>query len=216
MGMLFFSKGSTMKAVIDIGSNTTQLLLAESKNGKAKIVNQQIRTTRLGAGIAQHLLTPQGIANTVAALDEYRQLITAATVGQIRLIATAAVRDAVNRQELLDIVQERFGWTIEVLSGSEEASLAYAGAVAATGEKKLPVVDIGGGSTEIIMVKDACATTVSAPLGAVRVMMAGWDEQKVMQLVRENFAGITFPAKAAIGVGGTITTAAGLLLGLAA
>ncbi|HTX63568.1 MAG TPA: Ppx/GppA phosphatase family protein [Acidimicrobiales bacterium] len=141
--------GATVAAV-DCGSNSTRLLVLDEQGGQLARV---MRITRLGKGVdATGMLDPSAIARTVTVLDEYRRILDDHGVGPVRVAATSAVRDASNGQEFLDAAGRAIGAPAELLSGEEEGRLAFAGATAglAPGHELRVVVDIGGGSTELI------------------------------------------------------------------
>ena len=131
-----------------------------------------MRVTRLGQGVdATRKLEVEAIERTVDVLSEYRRAMDRLGVGRVRMVATSAVRDAVNGQEFLDAAAETVGAPAELLSGEQEGALAYAGAVA-----ELPpshggvvVVDIGGGSTELITGDGGRVSVASLDLGCVRL-----------------------------------------------
>lgn len=148
-------------AALDCGTNSTRLLVAD-RNGTP--LDRLVRITRLGQGVdATSRLAPEAIARTAQVLSEYRAVMDARGVGpgDARLVATSAVRDAANRSELTEAAQRATGVTAEVLSGEEEGRLCYAGATAeledpaligglAASDGPFLVLDIGGGSTELI------------------------------------------------------------------
>lgn len=141
-------------AVIDIGSNTTRLLVAEptDNDGFRRLLSQR-SFTRLGRGLDADGTIPaekiELLAQTIATQSELARVMGADTV---HAFATAATRDAANRQELLDAVERRTAVRIEVLDQREEARLAFLGATHALsqdGDGVVAVIDVGGGSTEI-------------------------------------------------------------------
>jgi exopolyphosphatase/guanosine-5'-triphosphate,3'-diphosphate pyrophosphatase len=136
-------------ACIDIGSNTTRVLVADRTDGGLAEVLQRRAFTRLGRGLDATLiaLTAREVA---AQAREARELGAAS----IRVVATAAVRRAANRAELCAAVQEASGLAVEILTGEEEARLAFAGATRTLEEPlegEIGVVDVGGGSTELVV-----------------------------------------------------------------
>jgi exopolyphosphatase/guanosine-5'-triphosphate,3'-diphosphate pyrophosphatase len=134
-----------MCACVDIGTNTTRVLVADVKDGRVTEVLQQRVFTRIGTG---PVIAPEKIAEVARVVAAQVALARAAGAERVRVVATAAIRAAVNRDEFLD------GMTVEVeiLEGYEEARLAFLGATSTLG-RELPgvvgVVDVGGGSTEI-------------------------------------------------------------------
>jgi exopolyphosphatase/guanosine-5'-triphosphate,3'-diphosphate pyrophosphatase len=138
-------------ACIDIGSNTTRLLVAEAEDGQLREVLSQRTFTRLGAkgGIG-----PEKIAICAEAVTTQLKIAQEAGAEVIRIIGTHAIRQAPNRDELLDAVHAQAGVRIEVLSGDDEAKFAFRGATGTLGHVPLgpvAVVDVGGGSTEIVV-----------------------------------------------------------------
>lgn len=205
-------------AAIDIGSNTVQLLLAEVCGGRIVERQNEIRTTRLGAGNAPGLLSVTAIRLTAQAVAEYMEKIRQYGASRTRIIATSAVRDAANRELLLSEIRLAApeAPAVEVVSGKQEAALSFRGAHASLEfPLEWPVVDVGGASSELIFWQNGQADGVSADVGAVRVMRGGWSRAETAQRLHAVFDG-RGKSPVVIGVGGTITTAAGLLQGLTA
>lgn len=144
-----------MKAAIDIGTNTTLLLVAMVDNGSLEVLHEEQRVPRLGKGVDQDKqLSDEAMQRVVDVLQEYQGTIARdfSEVKDVRVTATSAVRDANNRTEFLDLVREQIGWQVEILSGFEEAQLTYVGAhsvIDGRSEAQNVIIDIGGGSTEI-------------------------------------------------------------------
>jgi len=142
-------------AAVDCGTNSTRLLIAD---GSGRPFERQMRITRLGQGVdATHVLAPEAIARTIGVLGEFRRMMDLHGVQRARMVATSAVRDADNAAEFLGQARWVVGVEPEVLTGSEEGRLSFAGATAdldvgGAGPVAGPVlvVDIGGGSTEIV------------------------------------------------------------------
>jgi exopolyphosphatase / guanosine-5'-triphosphate,3'-diphosphate pyrophosphatase len=162
-------------ATIDIGTNTALLLIADldEKNRRVLTVENHQRIIRLGKGVdANRKILPESIARLTACFAEYQSLMRAATVNEIYAVATSAVRDASNRDEVLRAVREQNGITIELLSGEMEAELTFVGTLA--GWNNLPAsclaLDIGGGSTELILGNTTgIREKISVDAGAVRL-----------------------------------------------
>jgi exopolyphosphatase/guanosine-5'-triphosphate,3'-diphosphate pyrophosphatase len=158
-------------AAIDCGTNTIKLLIGALPD----VAVREMRIVRLGQGVdATGRLADDALARTFAALDEYAALIAAHDVERIRFCATSATRDAANADVFVAGVRARLGVEPEVVSGDEEAALAFDGAVrnlrATPGEPVL-VVDIGGGSTELVLGTRAGGpdVAVSLDIGSVRL-----------------------------------------------
>ncbi len=140
----------TRAAAIDIGTNSTRLLVADVDGKRLDDLVRRTVVTRLGEGVdASRRLLPAAIERTVAVVERYAGEIDALGVPGTLVVATSAVRDAANGGEFLDGIARRFGFATRLLSGHEEAELTLRG-VGAIAAGTL-VVDIGGGSTELIL-----------------------------------------------------------------
>ena len=140
-----------LRACIDIGSNTTRLLVAEADGGQLREVLQQRAFTRLGA---RGGISPEKVGVCTAAVATQLRVARECGVEHVRVVGTHALRQAPNREELIDAVEEATGVRIEILTGEEEARYAFLGATHTLGHLPLGevgVVDVGGGSTEIVV-----------------------------------------------------------------
>ncbi len=138
----------TTLAAIDLGSNAARLLIWRD----GTVVERRSTISRLGEGLERTgELGPAGRGQTLAALDAYASLLERHRVEQVRIVATAAVRAAANRDDLLTAVEARLGVRPDVLSAQDEARYGYRGALAGASVEgpAFLVVDIGGGSTEL-------------------------------------------------------------------
>lgn len=158
---------------IDIGSNSTRLLLADVKDGEIAEISRDSIVTRLGDGVdSSGSLNDAAIARVRDAIDEYSGEIALAACDRVGGVATSAVRDAANGDDFAAGIASSFGIPIEVISGDREAQLTFLGAStgeAMSGDGRALVVDIGGGSTEFIVGDEGELTFhVSTKLGAVR------------------------------------------------
>jgi exopolyphosphatase/guanosine-5'-triphosphate,3'-diphosphate pyrophosphatase len=158
-------------AVIDIGSNSTRLLIADVVEGRVTEVERQSRVTRLGRGVdLSGQLSAEAIEAACAAIADYIVICREAGVENIDAIATSAVRDASNGSAFAAELRERFALSARVLDGEEEARLTYLGATCEN-SPSVPtlVVDIGGGSTELIVgTGEEIAFHTSLQAGVVR------------------------------------------------
>ena len=158
------------RGVIDIGTNSVKLLVADVRDADIMPVRETSRQTRLGQGLYDGgKLQPEPIQATVVAVIELLDLAKGDDCGDIRIIATSAVREAANASELLDTL----GQSAVVLSGDDEARLAFEGVLSCPRLANRPalVVDVGGGSTEFIVGDaDGMRHHASIPLGSVRLM----------------------------------------------
>src|SRR5262245_26846828 len=140
-------------AVVDIGSNSTRLLVADVDAGRVAEVVRRSTVTRLGRGVdLSGQLSAEAIEEVCDAVAAYVRLYEEAHADEVVAIATSAVRDASNGDAFIAELRERFALTARVLDGEEEARLTYLGATAER-PPTMPtlVIDIGGGSTEMII-----------------------------------------------------------------
>jgi exopolyphosphatase/guanosine-5'-triphosphate,3'-diphosphate pyrophosphatase len=149
------SEGTRRVAVIDIGSNSTRLLVADVVDGRVTPIERRSTVTRLGRGVdLSGRLAAEAIEAACAAIDPYVATLRELGVEAVDAIATSAVRDAENGSAFIAELRERFALSARVLDGDEEARLTYMGATS----EHLPevptlVLDIGGGSTEMVVGK---------------------------------------------------------------
>ena len=218
-------------AAIDCGTNSIRLLVADVDGASLRDVVREMRVVRLGQGVDRTgVLAAEALERTRAALAEYAALIREHRADEIRMIATSATRDAGNRAEFVAMVRGELGVDPEVVSGAEEAALSFAGASSVLGELRGPllVADIGGGSTELVRGGPGEALLAhSMDVGSVRmterhlhddppsdaqVAAAVADVRAAIDAARRDVPldpDVTF-----VGVAGTVTTLAALVLGL--
>jgi exopolyphosphatase / guanosine-5'-triphosphate,3'-diphosphate pyrophosphatase len=162
---------------IDCGTNSIRLLIADVNDGVLRDVHREMRIVRLGEGVdATGQFASAALARTGAALAEYADELRVHGVERVRMVATSAARDAGNREdffamtaELLGAVQP--GAVAEVITGTEEAALSFTGAVGELDDGAAPfvVVDLGGGSTEVVVGDREVKASFSADIGCVRL-----------------------------------------------
>jgi len=143
-------------AVDDIGTNSTRLLIADLENGRVTDeLERRSTVTRLGAGVdSDGRLSDAGMQRVYATIGDYQNLIESHGAAQRRAVLTSAVREAANGGQFAHVIEERFNLTPYVLSGDEEARLTFLGATSerdASDGTPTAVLDIGGGSTEIVI-----------------------------------------------------------------
>jgi exopolyphosphatase / guanosine-5'-triphosphate,3'-diphosphate pyrophosphatase len=158
-------------AVCDIGTNSTRLLVADVQDGHVREITRRTEITRLGEGVDRsgHLLD-SAIERVLSVCAEYRQEIDRHDVERAVAVLTSAVRDAENGPQLERALRERFGFDARTISGDREAQLTYIGATSARSyDSPLLVLDIGGGSTELVVGSGrSVAFHVSTQAGSVR------------------------------------------------
>jgi len=169
---------SVVAAAIDCGTNTIKLMVATLGPDGAEVHERETRMVRLGQGVDRTgRLADEALARAFAAIDEYAALIARCSaaghpVERIRFCATSAARDATNGEVFAAGVRERLGIDPEVVSGDEEARLAYDGAVRNLRHNPVEpvlVIDIGGGSTELILGARTPTSAHSMDIGSVRL-----------------------------------------------
>jgi exopolyphosphatase/guanosine-5'-triphosphate,3'-diphosphate pyrophosphatase len=216
-------------AAIDVGTNTVLLLIARvDTDGTIVPIKEVYRVPRLGAGVdARKTLHPDAIARVIAVLNEYHAIASSHGADRTIVGATSAVRDAANRDDFIRLVHHQTGLNLEVLSGEEEALWSYHGAISdLPSANQVLVLDIGGGSTEMIWGNATAITKrVSSNIGAVRLTERCFyhdppSEAEIDQadgLIDRALGPITrtsVPAVQLVAVAGTPTTLATLALGL--
>lgn len=218
-------------AAIDCGTNSTRLLVVD---GAGAPIERVMTITRLGEGVdATHRLDPGAIGRTIDVLREYRRIMDRLGVVRARMVATSAARDAANGGDFLAAAHAAVGVPAELLAGEEEGRLAYAGATAGLAPPAGDdiVVDIGGGSTELVLGRDGRVDAVSLDLGCVRLTerylvhdppgadelaaVAGAVNVELDRAVHTVGAlARVRPGSRLIGLAGTVSTLAALELGL--
>jgi exopolyphosphatase/guanosine-5'-triphosphate,3'-diphosphate pyrophosphatase len=160
-------------AAIDIGSNSCRLKIARVVAHQLRTVHEDREVTRLGASVFENgLVSPEAMAATLRTLKRFQRAVQLHGVDQIRVVATAALRDARNGEAFVAWVKAETGWTLEIISGLEEGRLIHMGIMGhepgAAG--RVILVDLGGGSCEITLSEHKrIKETISVPLGAVRL-----------------------------------------------
>ena len=213
-------------ACIDIGSNTTRLLVADAGDGQLRELVTQRAFTRIGKDLASGgSISPEKIAETADVVGTQAAVAREVGADHIIAVATAVIRNAPNRADLLAAVQEAGGMELEVLTGEEEARLSFVGATRTLLEPadgSIAVVDVGGGSSEIAIgeADGAMSWSASFRIGSgfladsyLRSDPPAADElEKVRRHVAGTFEGLEPPpAQSAVAVGGTATSLRRLL-----
>jgi exopolyphosphatase / guanosine-5'-triphosphate,3'-diphosphate pyrophosphatase len=225
----------TRVAAVDCGTNAIRLLVADVNPASGTLVDldRRLEITRLGQGVDDtSRLSDAGLRRTGDVLSRYATIIRQHRVQRVRVVATSATRDAENRDAFVSMVEHILRAPPEVVSGDEEARLSYAGAT-----RGLPVgvtapylvVDIGGGSTEFVLGDSAVRAALSVDIGCVRmterhffsdppspteVAAARTDIDQAIEQVASVLP--LDEARTLIGLAGSVTTVAGIALGLPA
>jgi exopolyphosphatase/guanosine-5'-triphosphate,3'-diphosphate pyrophosphatase len=227
-------------AAVDCGTNSIRLLIADpvdpgsiagSAGGRLRDVHREMRIVRLGQGVdATGEFAPEALARTRAALVDYAALMRDHRVERVRMVATSAARDVANREAFFAMTAEVLGEVVpgavaEVISGTEEAELSYRGAVGELDPDTGPfvVVDLGGGSTEVVVGRVEVEASYSADIGCVRLTErclhsdppTAEEISAAREAVRDGLAAAFHAvpvedARTWVGVAGTMTTLAAL------
>jgi exopolyphosphatase / guanosine-5'-triphosphate,3'-diphosphate pyrophosphatase len=209
----------TRVGVVDLGTNSTRLLVADVEDGAVREVERRLTITRLGEGVDERrILLPTALARVRNVLADYRRVLEASGAQRTLAVGTSAVRDAENGEAFLGEVEWSYGFDTRLLSGDEEARMTFRGV--AGGLELVPgtlVIDVGGGSTELVLAD----WHRSLDLGCVRLTerFLRTDPPTSGELdtcrahIRALLPAEPRPARA-VGVAGTVTTLATLSLGL--
>ncbi len=226
-----------IRAVIDVGTNSVKLLVASVENGSVHPLHESSHQTRLGHGFYETRMLQAGpIHETAASVAEFAAQAAAWKPGRLEVIATSAARDAVNKEELLTAIHDTSGLKVTIISGEQEADWAYRGVTSDPDlfSRTLLVMDVGGGSTELILGRDGQRLFgESFPLGSVRLLekipvadpptaeqlarceseIANVVRSSVARQLQRRLASITAPVQL-VGTGGTSTILARMELQL--
>ncbi|MEU6312460.1 Ppx/GppA phosphatase family protein [Streptomyces sp. NPDC047014] len=230
----------TRVAAIDCGTNSIRLLVADCDpaSGELTELDRRMTVVRLGQGVDRTgRLAPEALERTFAACREYAGIIEGFGAERVRFVATSASRDAENREDFVRGVVEILGVEPEVISGDQEAEFSFTGATRELTahehlERPFLVVDIGGGSTEFVVGEDRVRAARSVDVGCVRMTerhfvvdgeVSDPPSERQIAAVRADIeaaldlAAETVPlaeARTLVGLAGSVTTLAGIALGL--
>jgi exopolyphosphatase/guanosine-5'-triphosphate,3'-diphosphate pyrophosphatase len=222
----------TRVAAVDCGTNSLRLLVADVHGTTKDDLHREMRVVRLGQGVDRTgVLDPAALERTRLALVDYAAVCAELGVDKTRMVATSATRDARNRSDFVALVEAALGVTPEVITGDEEAALSFTGATADLDPADGPflVMDIGGGSTELVLGTTSVEAARSVDVGCVRLterhLLSDPPTAAEIAAARADVdAGLAqvlevvpaSRARTAIGLAGSVTTVAALALGLAA
>ena len=218
----------TRLAAIDVGTNSVRVYVADADAGHVRHVDRDLVITRLGQGVdGSRRLGHEPIRRTLEAITGYHLRATDAGAIRVRIAGTSAIRDASNRDVILNAVREATGVPLEMLSGEDEARLSFLGATSELAEGgPFLVLDIGGGSTEFVVGERGVNSWVSLDVGSVRLTErhvhsdppseseldgVRSDARTAVEEARHAVGGA---ARTLVGLAGTITTVAAVALEL--
>ena len=212
-------------AAIDLGSNSTRLLVADVRDGHIAELERLLRITRLGDGVDRSgRLADDAIGRVSQVVDAYVERARDLAAARILAVATSAVRDASNGRDFLAALADRHGIAWRLLTGDEEAAMTFRGVTSRSPPSAETLIcDIGGGSTELVLGgPDGVADQISLNIGCVRMSerhlasdppTAG-EVAGLRAATRETLPALTREARVLIGVAGTVTTLATVDRGL--
>ena len=220
-----------LMSAIDIGTNTILMLIADvNSTGEIRVVRDEQVIARLGKGVDErHMILPETFERVLHYLSEYKRIHHIEHSQRMIACGTSALRDAANSKEFIDFIRTRLGFEVLVLSGDEEASLTYLGAVSEFLEpnemQQFVVLDIGGGSTEFVTgTSSSVESKMSLDVGSVRLTERYLKTspplpsslKQAQRFVRDHLRTLTELEKRTrcIGVAGTLTTLAAIDLQL--
>ncbi|NQX15599.1 exopolyphosphatase [Rathayibacter sp. VKM Ac-2857] len=162
---------ATRVAAFDCGTNSLRLLIADVEDGRLVDVLRRTELVRLGHGVDRTgRFDPEALERTLAVTREYAGLVREAGAERVRFVATSATRDAADREDFLGAVERIIGVRPETISGEEEAALSFRGALSAVdAARPVLVVDLGGGSTELVVGDMGPEQAHSMDVGSVRL-----------------------------------------------
>ncbi len=221
--------GARRLAAIDVGTNSIRLIIAEASPDRSyRILDDEKETSRLGQGLATTgRMSPEAMERSAQFIEKMKGIAEGHGAEMIRVVGTAAVREAENRDEFLALVRERTGLEIQVISPEEEATLAHLSASRAFDlrDTTAAIFDIGGGSMEVVLSSSGVVDQVyTLPLGAVRLTemfggpedAAGLSYKRMRRHIEHELERVIgqppFTPLLLIGAGGTLTTLASVSL----
>ncbi|WP_210605027.1 Ppx/GppA phosphatase family protein [Brevibacterium oceani] len=217
-------------AAFDCGTNSLRLLIADVVDGTLTDLRRETRIVRLGQGVdATGQFAPEALERTFAAAREFAEVAAEYQPEKLRFVATSASRDVKNRDEFFAGIFEILGIVPDVITGDEEARLSFLGATANLSDAEAPfvVMDLGGGSTELVLGTDDVDAAVSMDIGSVRLTERHMpvetpDDAQIRAALTDIDAQLDQAAQIVdfsaphtfIGVAGTVTTITAGILGL--
>ncbi len=210
-------------ASIDLGSNSTRLLIADITNGTITTIYKEHQVTRMADKLSESkIISKEATKRVLKVLAGYFKTINKNNVENIQIVGTAALRDAKNSQEIIQLIEKRFGFEVDIVSGEEEGVLTSVGVLNSLGSlENFLIVDIGGRSTEFIYDYDKKIISKSINIGVVSLSELFFDKlppsEKAVLLAREYIESQLlesngFDGRLMVGVAGTFTSLASIFL----
>jgi exopolyphosphatase/guanosine-5'-triphosphate,3'-diphosphate pyrophosphatase len=210
-------------ASIDLGSNSTRMLIAEITNGTLTTIYKEHQVTRMADKLSESkIISKEATKRVLKVLAGYFKTINKNNVENIQIVGTAALRDATNSQEIIQLIEKKFGIEVDIVSGEEEGVLTSVGVLNSLGSlENFLIVDIGGRSTEFIYDDDKKIVSKSINIGVVSLSELFFDKipppEKSVLLAKEYIdnnllESNLFHGRLLVGVAGTFTSLASIFL----
>ena len=210
-------------ASIDLGSNSTRMLIAEITNGNITTIYKEHQVTRMADKLSEtKIISKEATKRVLKVLAGYFKTINKNNVENIQIVGTAALRDATNSQEIIQLIEKKFGFEVDIVSGEEEGVLTSVGVLNSLGSlENFLIVDIGGRSTELIYDYDKKIVSKSINIGVVSLSELFFDKipppEKSVLLAKEYIdnnllESNLFHGRLLVGVAGTFTSLASIFL----
>ena len=210
-------------ASIDLGSNSTRMLIADITNGTLTTIYKEHQVTRMADKLSEtKIISKEATKRVLKVLAGYFKTINKNNIENIQIVGTAALRDAKNSQEIIQLIEKKFGFEVDIVSGEEEGVLTSVGVLNSLGSlENFLIVDIGGRSTEFIYDDDKKIVSKSVNIGVVSLSELFFDKlpppEKSVLLAREHIENNLlksnlFHGRLLVGVAGTFTSLASIFL----
>ena len=210
-------------ASIDLGSNSTRLLIADITNGNLTTIYKEHQVTRMADKLSESkIISKESTKRVLKVLAGYFKTINKNNIENIQIVGTAAFRDAKNSQDITQLIESRFGYEVDIISGEEEGVLTSVGVLNALGRlENFLIVDIGGRSTEFIFDDDKKIVSKSLNVGVVSLSELFFNELppseksilSAQEYIKSNlFESNVFVGRMLVGVAGTFTSLASIFL----
>ena len=210
-------------ASIDLGSNSTRLLIADITNGTITTIYKEHQVTRMADKLSEtKIISKEAIKRVLKVLSGYFKTINKNNIENIQIVGTAALRDATNSEEITQLIEKKFGFEVDIVSGEEEGVLTSVGVLNSLGSlENFLIIDIGGRSTEFIYYHDKKIISKSLNIGVVSLSELFFNELppseksllSAREFIKSNlFESNIFVGRMLVGVAGTFTSLASIFL----